>query len=154
MRLYRQSFSVPAANDSRTVTAYPFLHYEVEQAYTWQYNCTGGCRWKWELTNSIIRRTYFLGGQAVATRIIGDPANDGLFYLHGDHLGSTSLLTYGSSPGNMVPGTETRYLPYGAHRLAHHQLTERDYTGQKENLELRLLYYNARFYLPGIGRFA
>ncbi len=54
----------------------------------------------------------------------------------------------------MVPGTETRYLPYGAHRLAHHQLTERDYTGQKENLELRLLYYNARFYLPGIGRFA
>ncbi|MCL4872118.1 MAG: hypothetical protein KJ063_24415 [Anaerolineae bacterium] len=34
------------------------------------------------------------------------------------------------------------------------QLTERDYTGQKENLELGLLYYNARFYLPGIGRFA
>ncbi|MCL4872154.1 MAG: hypothetical protein KJ063_24610, partial [Anaerolineae bacterium] len=51
----------------------------------------------------------------------------------------------GSSPGNMVPGTETRYLPYGAHRLAHHQLTERDYTGQKENLELRLLYYQVRY---------
>ncbi|MCL4872303.1 MAG: RHS repeat-associated core domain-containing protein, partial [Anaerolineae bacterium] len=33
-------------------------------------------------------------------------------------------------------------------------LTERDYTGQKENLELGLLYYNARFYVPGIGRFA
>ncbi|MCL4872263.1 MAG: RHS repeat-associated core domain-containing protein [Anaerolineae bacterium] len=55
----------------------------------------------------------------------------------------------------MVPGTETRYLPYGTHRLAPTtQLTERDYTGQKENLELGLLYYNARFYLPGIGRFA
>ncbi|MCL4872327.1 MAG: hypothetical protein KJ063_25480, partial [Anaerolineae bacterium] len=26
--------------------------------------------------------------------------------------------------------------------------------GQKENLELGLLYYNARFYVPGIGRFA
>ncbi|MCL4872429.1 MAG: RHS repeat-associated core domain-containing protein, partial [Anaerolineae bacterium] len=60
----------------------------------------------------------------------------------------------GSSPGNMVPGTETRYLPYGTHRLAPTtQLTERDYTGQKENLELGLLYYNARFYLPKIGRF-
>ncbi|MCL4872113.1 MAG: hypothetical protein KJ063_24390 [Anaerolineae bacterium] len=44
-------------------------------------------------------------GQAIATRITGDPTNNGLFYLHGDHLGSTSLLTYGSSPGNMVPGT-------------------------------------------------
>ncbi len=36
-----------AANDSRTVTTYPFPHYEVEQAYTWQYNCTGGCSWKY-----------------------------------------------------------------------------------------------------------
>ncbi len=29
----------------------------------------------------------------------------------------------------------------------------RQYTGQKENLELGLYYYNARYYLPGVGRF-
>ncbi|MDV7390838.1 RHS repeat-associated core domain-containing protein [Arthrospira platensis SPKY1] len=33
-------------------------------------------------------------------------------------------------------------------------ITDRDFTGQKENMELGLLYYNARFYVPGIGRFA
>src|SRR5690606_21290634 len=30
----------------------------------------------------------------------------------------------------------------------------RDFTGQKENMELGLLYYGARFYVPSIGRFA
>ncbi len=33
-------------------------------------------------------------------------------------------------------------------------ITERDFTGQKENMELGLMYYNARYYVPGIGRFA
>ncbi len=33
-------------------------------------------------------------------------------------------------------------------------ITERGFTGQKENMELGLMYYNARYYVPGIGRFA
>jgi RHS repeat-associated protein len=89
----------------------------------------------------------------------GDPinSNNGFFYLHGDHLGSTSLLTYGNGhaqAGDKVNGTEVRYLPFGGRRLTPTtELTERDFTGQKENLELGLLYYNARYYVPGIGRF-
>lgn len=72
-------------------------------------------------------------------------------------MGSSSLLTFGNgqaSPGDKVNGTETRYYPYGSHRLTPTtQLTERDFTGQRENLELGLVYYNARFYVPGLGRF-
>ncbi|MCA9968177.1 MAG: RHS repeat-associated core domain-containing protein, partial [Anaerolineales bacterium] len=32
-------------------------------------------------------------------------------------------------------------------------LTDRDFTGQRENRELGLIYYQARFYHPSIGRF-
>ncbi|MBK7920668.1 MAG: RHS repeat-associated core domain-containing protein [Chloroflexi bacterium] len=49
---------------------------------------------------------------------------------------------------------ETRYLPFGGYRSGGPStLTDRGFTGQKENMELGLLYYNARFYAPGLGRF-
>ncbi|MCA9933924.1 MAG: hypothetical protein KC415_08375, partial [Anaerolineales bacterium] len=43
---------------------------------------------------AIQRSTYFLAGQAVAVRVTGDLdiANDGLFYLYSDHLGSASAI--------------------------------------------------------------
>jgi RHS repeat-associated protein len=33
-------------------------------------------------------------------------------------------------------------------------VTDRDFTGQPQNREVGLLYYQARFYVPSIGRFA
>jgi RHS repeat-associated protein len=76
-----------------------------------------------------------------------------LFYLLSDHLGSTSSLV--NSSGGTVVGSTTRYLPFGGYRTAPSQtITDQDFTGQKENMELGLLYYNARFYVPGLGRFA
>jgi len=55
---------------------------------------------------TIQRSTYFasagsaqaLAGQAIAIRISGDPDTDknGLFFLHSDHLGSNSFMTYGT----------------------------------------------------------
>jgi RHS repeat-associated protein len=33
-------------------------------------------------------------------------------------------------------------------------ITDRDFTGQPQNRAVGLLYYQARFYVPGIGRFA
>ena len=95
-----------------------------------------------------------LAGQVVAFRVAGDPvtANNGLFFIYGDHLGSTTML--GTSSGGMVAGSLARYRPYGSYRTTPTQtLTDRDFTGQRENRELGLLYYNARFYHPGIGRF-
>lgn len=143
--------AAPVPGDTRVITTYPFPGYEVEQRSTWQSTIKG---YSWIINASIIRKTYFLGGQAIATHISGDPnsGNNGFFYLHSDHLGSSSLLT--NSSGVKVTGSETRYYPYGAQRLVPSQtITDRNFTGQKENLELGLIYYNARYYVPGLGRF-
>ena len=105
--------------------------------------------------NTIKRSTYSFAGQTVAMRVTGDPVsgNNGLFYVLSDHLGSTSMLV--NSSGGVVAGSTTRNLPYGGYRTTPTQtITDRDFTGQKENRELGLLYDNARFYVPGIGRFA
>jgi RHS repeat-associated protein len=105
-------------------------------------------------SSTIIRTTYSLAGQTIATRVTGDPnsANNGLFYILSDHLGSTSLLT--TSNGSVVPGSDTWYLPFGGYRGATptQTITDRDYTGQRENLEIGLLYYNARYYAPNTNR--
>jgi RHS repeat-associated protein len=109
---------------------------------------------------TITRKTYALGGQTIATRISGDQEGDnGLFYIHSDHLGSTSVMSYGqghgSNSGNKVDDSTARYLPFGDWRVEPaHDLTDQGFTGQKHNMDLGLYYYNARFYLPGIGRFA
>ncbi|MCB8951493.1 MAG: hypothetical protein H6650_05715 [Ardenticatenales bacterium] len=59
-----------------------------------------------------------------------------------------------SSNGDRVGGSRTRYLPFGGYRTAPSQTyTDRGYTGQKHNDDLGLIYFNARYYLPGIGRF-
>lgn len=103
----------------------------------------------------IKRSSYGIAGQMVAFRVTGDPvsANNGLFYVLSDHLGSTSMLV--NSNGGTVTGSTTRYLPFGGYRgtAPTPSITDRDFTGQKENMELGLLYYGARFYVPGVGRF-
>ena len=103
--------------------------------------------------NTTTRATYSLAGQAVATRVSGDPnpANNGLFYLYSDHLGSASAIQKSGSAAIV-----TRYLPFGGYRPGSgpNQVTDRGFTGQKENMELGLYYYNARWYVPGLNRFA
>ena len=71
-----------------------------------------------------------------------------LYHLHGDHLGSTSLTTRGSST------TASRaYYAYGSERSATGDLrTDRTFTGQKRDAT-GLLYYNARYYDPSLGTF-
>jgi hypothetical protein len=70
--------------------------------------------------------------------------------VHADHLGSTTMLGKGSATSPFA-GSTTRYLPFGGYRTTPAQaVTDRDFTGQKENCELGLLYYNARYYLLGL----
>jgi RHS repeat-associated protein len=107
---------------------------------------------------TITRKTYALGGKAIATRISGNIEGDnGLFYIHTDHLGSTSVMSYGqghAQQGEEVEGSPTHYLPFGDWRVEpSHDLTDQGFTGQKHNMDLGLYYYNARFYLPYINRF-
>ncbi|MBE2201541.1 MAG: hypothetical protein IAE79_23215 [Anaerolinea sp.] len=44
----------------------------------------------------------------------------------------------------------TRYLPFGGYRggSGPNQVTDRGFTGQPENMDLGLYYYQARYYVP------
>ena len=75
-----------------------------------------------------------------------------LYYLIGDHLGSTSLVT--DAAGTVV--SQTRYKAWGDVR---HQSgvtpTAYQFTSQYSYAaEFGLLFYNARWYDPALGRFA
>jgi len=77
-----------------------------------------------------------------------------LYYLHQDHLGSTSLVT--DSTGKTV--SKQSYYPYGATRSQTSDVgskkLERQYTGQVSDTdETGLYYYNARYYNPQIAKF-
>ncbi|MCA9931920.1 MAG: hypothetical protein KC419_25725 [Anaerolineales bacterium] len=106
----------------------------------------------------IQRRTYSLGGQPIAVRINGDPvaANNGIFYFHTDHLGSTSVMTKHSD--GYIVGSMARYTPFGDWRTEPGaDLTDRGFTGHMSNNnganDLGLIYMNARFFLSGVARF-
>lgn len=89
----------------------------------------------------------------VAMCVEGDPvpANNGEFYILGDHLGSTSIVV--NAAGAKVG--ELRYKAWGETRYAW-GVTPIDYryTWQREEATFGLYYYNARWYDPGLGRFA
>jgi RHS repeat-associated protein len=68
-------------------------------------------------------------------------------------LGSSSVLV--NSSNGVVPGSTARYYPFGAYRTTPSQtITDRQFTGHQHNDDLGLIYMNARFYVPDIGRFA
>ncbi len=75
-----------------------------------------------------------------------------LTYMLTDHLGSTSLMTNAS--GAVI--SETRYTAWGEVRYqAGTMSTGYTYTGQYSNTaDFGLMYYNARWYDPSLGRFA
>ncbi|MBU0493197.1 MAG: RHS repeat-associated core domain-containing protein [Chloroflexi bacterium] len=75
-----------------------------------------------------------------------------LYFLHGDHLGSTSLLT--NSSGQKVPNSDAWYYPYGELRPGSgNPLTDYRFTGQRSESTIGLYDYGARFYDPALGRF-
>jgi RHS repeat-associated protein len=102
----------------------------------------------WEQTSSgTTRRFYSLNGQVVAVRTNAGSTNT-VSYLHGDHLGSISVTTTAS--GTAEPRQE--FDPWGTVRSGGVTTTTRNYTGQILD-DTGLLFYNARYYDPAIGRF-
>jgi RHS repeat-associated protein len=101
----------------------------------------------YEVSDSTVTKYYFAGPQRVAMR-----SNDTLFYLLTDHLGSTSLTT--DPNGALV--SEMRYNPWGETRYTTGATpTDYTYTGQYSNMsDFGLMFYNARWYDPSLGRFA
>ena len=100
--------------------------------------------------NQVERVTYFFNGQAVAVRV--DDGSPVLSWLHTDHLGSTSVAT--NSSGYEITGSRAKYMPFGEERqVSTADLNDRGFTGHIEDDYIKLVYMNARWYAPGLGRF-
>jgi RHS repeat-associated protein len=92
-----------------------------------------------------VTKHYYANGQRIATRVDGE-----LYYIHGDHLGSTSLVT--DESGNEV--SKVHYSPYGSIIEQSGFLpTDRLYTGQRREESIELYDYRARFYDPLTANF-
>gem|GEM_PF-3121317 len=100
----------------------------------------------YEVAGSTVTKYYYAGAQRIAMR-----TNGTLNYLLGDHLGSTSLTTNAS--GQIV--SELRYKAWGETRYASGTTpTKYTYTGQYSYTpDFGLMFYNARWYDPALGRF-
>lgn len=105
--------------------------------------------------SSLAATTYHLAGQ-----IIGVWMQNTLYYAYADHLGSVSALS--KSNGDFVAGSYAHYDPFGDYiaqpqSSSNPDLTSRGFTGHQHNntgtYDLGLIYMNARYYMPEIGRF-
>jgi RHS repeat-associated protein len=102
----------------------------------------------YEWSNSAHKKYYYAGTQRIA---VND--NGTLYWLLGDHLGSTSLAANGTT-GTLT--SEQRYKPWGEKRYptgASTLPTRHRFTGQIEDAEIGLYFYNARSYSAALGRF-
>jgi len=88
---------------------------------------------------------YFANAERVARK---DP-DGSKYYYHGDHLGSTHIVTNAS--GAVVESVA--YLPYGETQSKTGSGSNYLYTDQELDPESGLYYYDARYYSPEIMRF-
>jgi len=101
----------------------------------------------YEVSNGVVTKYHYAGTQRIAMRQNGD-----LFFITGDHLGSTSLVT--DSNGAVI--SEVKYKAWGeTHYSSGTEQTKYTYTGQYSYVgDFGLQYYNARWYDDSLGRFA
>ncbi|MFZ6029572.1 MAG: RHS repeat-associated core domain-containing protein [Chloroflexota bacterium] len=101
-------------------------------------------------STATITKYYALGSQRVALRKVNaSGSQSAVYFLYGDHLGSTSLMT--DEGGAIV--SQARNLPFGETRWGGMSLTDFTFTGQRDD-GFGLMDYNARYYSSRLGRFA
>ncbi|MBI3195809.1 MAG: RHS repeat protein, partial [Ignavibacteriae bacterium] len=102
------------------------------------------------LPDGMIEKEFSVG---LVTFLIKKNPADGteqIFTIYKDHLGSTSLMT--DEQGKVV--SNEVYYPYGDTREQTGDVkAARQFTGQINDVESGLYYYNARYYNANIGRF-
>ncbi|HEY3357488.1 MAG TPA: RHS repeat-associated core domain-containing protein [Polyangia bacterium] len=99
----------------------------------------------YELRAWVPTKYYFAGGTRVAKSTYGI-----VTYFHADHLGSTRLMT--DSAGAEVKRYE--YAPYGKVISEAGSVPDSHrFTGQVTDDETGLVFFNARYYDPDLGRF-
>ncbi|MCA9950621.1 MAG: RHS repeat-associated core domain-containing protein, partial [Anaerolineales bacterium] len=101
-----------------------------------------------------ITKYYPGAGGSSAIRRENYASDNGIFYVLGDHLGSTSTIIQ----QNTTLVKQEFYYPYGGNRgSAFSELTTKRFTGQYHEAGLPggegLSYYNARWYDAQLGRF-
>ncbi|MGB4978406.1 MAG: RHS repeat-associated core domain-containing protein, partial [Anaerolineae bacterium] len=108
-----------------------------------------GNTFEWTGSTATMKKYYYAGAVRVAMRTGTSTLN----YLLSDHLGSQAL-TLTSTGARLNTNTELRYMPYGVARYtAGTTPTSYDFTGQRKHSGSGLLFYNARWYDPTVGRF-
>jgi RHS repeat-associated protein len=116
-----------------------------------------GAFFEWTGSTSSMKRYYgvyperseWAGSIRIAIRIGNGTGVTGLSWLFGDHLGSTSLAVDMSASRT----GEHRYRPYGENRFTFQSLpTTFDFTGQRVDSYINLLWYSSRWYDPALGR--
>ena len=99
----------------------------------------------YECTGAACTMYIFANGKRIARK-----AGASINYYHGDHLGSSSVVTGDS----MAKVEEISYYPYGQTRTDAGAVNVRHkYTDQEWDSETGLYYYKARYYNPLVGRF-
>jgi RHS repeat-associated protein len=111
--------------------------------------------------NDTTRTTYRLAGQMVGVRV-KTPTGNTFYYPFVDHLGNVVAMSWRGA--GVVPNSHARYDPFGNFRTTptatNPSLTSRGFTGHAHNntgvyptQNVGLIYMNARYYLPEVGRF-
>ncbi|MDA8215406.1 MAG: hypothetical protein M0Z64_09055 [Nitrospiraceae bacterium] len=99
----------------------------------------------YECISGTCTKYIFAGSSRIASKTASNT-----YYYHTDHLGNSSIIT--DAAGNKVE--EIYYYPFGGTRLNQGSVNvKHKYTGQEEDAETGLYYYNARYYDPILGRF-
>ncbi|MEW6030196.1 MAG: RHS repeat-associated core domain-containing protein [Chloroflexota bacterium] len=99
----------------------------------------------YQVDNGVVTKYYLAGASRIAMYKSGT-----LYYLLGDHLGSTSITT---GPGG-TKIAELRYKAWGETRYSSGTTpTKYQFTGQRNETSLGLYFYNARWYDASLGRF-
>jgi RHS repeat-associated protein len=101
------------------------------------------------VTEIVTKTYYYAGAQLIAMRVLTGTTGNTLYYLHSDHLGSTSLTT--DVNGAVV--ARQYYYPYGGVRSGGRLPTDITFTGQRADDYIKLIQMGARWYDPELGRF-
>jgi len=106
------------------------------------------------------RSSYYLAGQLIGVWVRVGAGAGTLYYAFADRLGS--VAGYYKVDDQFLSNSLARYDPYGVYRTeppasVNPDISDRGYTGHRMNNtgtnDLGLIYMNARYYLPEIGRF-
>jgi RHS repeat-associated protein len=118
------------------------------EPYLWSFMTSGSMIFT--TPTPVVRRYYAFNSQRVALRETGLDGQDVLYWLAGDHLGTTSLVL--NEAGDTIVA-ESRHYPYGEERWSSGTLpTDYRFTGQRIDSYINVYHMGARWYDSALGR--